>query len=267
MKKFDDEYNKLFEQPLKHHVFPKKSLVKKSVSFRFGNRRIKAIWIVLLLLCLIILYRGRFYLYGLFQESNTETQEIYPLKEANIKQKGAIDLSNPLLVTPDNRTLKFNRNYQLNILGDPDIKLSSEELSVLPTKDKYVYEKSVSEVTFYDKNHDMDRYAEIAMSGNVVKSEIEYVEKNKHDFTKAYPQKNIGDVRWGYIVNYSKDSGYVDTEIEEYYIFLDGTGITIALNSNSEKELDKQDSFKNIKVKYKQDFLFLENHFDLKRQA
>lgn len=265
-KKFDDEYNQLFTKPTRKRLISSKSVIGKILTRQPGDRRIKTSWIIIIFLSAVILYFSRFFLLGLFQGNKEDSQQVYPLKEADIRQNSVIDLSKPLVATLDNHILTFNRDYQLEILGEADIQRSSKELSVLPTKDEYVYEKEAANITFY-KDQDLDRTSEISISGNLIKSETDSVSNDKTDFIKAYPQTNVGDIKQGYIIDYSSDSGNILTTIKKYYIFSDGTGFTIELYSNNEKKLSSKSSLKDIQKKYADDFAFLSEHFKLVKQT
>lgn len=265
-KNFDDEYNQLFMKPTRKKLISSKSFAGKILTRQPGDRRIKTSWVIILFLSTVILYFGRFYLLGLLQGNNEDSQEVYPLKEADIRQDGVIDLSKPLVATLDNHVMNFNRGYQLEILGEADIQRSSKELSVLPTKDEYVYDKEAADITFY-KEQNLDRISEIAISGNLIKSETDSISNNETDFIKAYPQTNVRDIKQGYIVDYSKDSGIIFTTIKKYYIFSDGTGFTIELHSDNEKKLNKKSSLKDVQQKYADDFAFINDHFKLTKQS
>lgn len=265
-KNFDDEYNQLFSKPARRKLFNGNTFLGRIINRQPGDRRIKTSWVIIVFLFAIILYFGRFYFYGWMQGSNDKSQDVLPLKVADVRQNGAIDLSKPLVATLDNHVFKFNRGYQLAILGDSEIELNSKELSVLPTKDEFVYDKNVASITF-NKNEVGEVDGELSISGNLIKSESDYVDNSKTDFSKAYPQKDIDGIKQGYIINYSDDKGSIFTTIKQYYIFSDGTGITIIIDSNDEKEINDQTSLKDIKDKYSKDFNFLAKHFKLEKQT
>lgn len=190
--------------------------------------------------------------------------DIRPLQDAGLKRTGTIDLSQPLVISVDEKTLHFNKGYSLEIKGDVDIENLTEELSVLPTDKEYPTVESIAWVKFYSGREYL-RGANIGMSGNLIVSMYDYLDNREKatTFTKAYPVADIGDVQTGYVVDYDGDEEYVYVGIQRYFIFPDGTGIWLETNSDilDRIELHPDDSFETIKKAYSEDFKFLEDSF------
>ena len=192
--------------------------------------------------------------------------DVHPLQEAGIKRTGTIDVGKPLVADFDDKVVNFNNGYKIVIKGDLDIEQQKEELSVLPTNEDYAPITPIASLTFYS-GRDYLRSVNMSISGNIIASISSYLEKVNGEelFTKAYPQKSIEDVQTGYVINYEKESTNIYLAIQRYYIFSDGTGICLETfpTSDEKTELTSNDSFKEVKKAYLDDFEFLENNFSL----
>lgn len=199
-----------------------------------------------------------------YEDDYSDYVDVYPLQEAGIKRTGTVDVSQPLVATLDDPTIYFNKGYKIEIKGDVDIEQHEEELSVLPTNGDYPSITSIASLSFYS-GRDYLRSVNMSMSGNLAASISRYLQVSKGDdlFSKAYPQESLDDVQTGYVVNYEKESSYIYLSIQRYFMFPDGTGVWLETYSTSdqETELTPDDSFKEIKKAYREDFEFLEDNF------
>lgn len=261
-RQFDDNYNELFAQPTKKSIFHN---TLGEPHHKNNTKRIRTSWLIIGLLAIIVIFMGRIYFAAIFSSSSSNN-EVYPLKIANVKATGPKDVNKPLTLKLDNKTFQFNRNYQLKVVGHSEIKLDSKELSVLTTDDTYAYDKSAADITFETNGDYYYKSSFLAISGNLVNSTSAFVQAKSDSFVQAYPLKPIdGTVNQGYIVEYDQDKDSISTRIKKYYMFSDGTGFIITLNSDSSKKLDKKQNLKTIQKIYKKDFDFIENHYQFKK--
>ncbi|MGM0125976.1 hypothetical protein IGI37_003377 [Enterococcus sp. AZ194] len=200
----------------------------------------------------------------------TEYVDIYPLKDVGLERLKAIDLSNPLVATVDEKVIHFNKGYRIKITGDVDIEQKKDELSVLPTNKEYPNTLRIASLSFYEGRSFL-RSVNIGMSGNLIESLKNYMNKadNKKAFTKAYPQEMIDDIQTGYVVQYEENSSYISLTLQRYFIFSDGTGVWLDMYTGSSDsiKLNKKDSFSEIKKAYPEDFKFLEDSLTFEKET
>lgn len=272
---FYDEYDELFIKPRplkriklkqpKTKIAVKKAQKSPAVQTKTPKKWRKSIWSILFFL-IVAFFAIRFLNSYRFEKMYGKEVYSYPLKEAKIQPTGEIDLSEPLSITLSDHTFDLNKGYQLTIKGDSDIKLLGDELSVLPTKGDFPQEQYVAEARFYS-GRELDRDSEINISGNLQNSMCCYFENAKNDFAIVFPQPDIVDVKTGYVLSYD-DQGADEEEgantlLFKYYLFKDGTGMSIKLRSSDieRKDWDRSVQYTTARKMYQADFDFLDKNF------
>nr|OTO09526.1 hypothetical protein A5880_000205 [Enterococcus sp. 4G2_DIV0659] len=201
----------------------------------------------------------------LFSDYSQEYVDVLPLKEAGIKGTGTKDFSKPFMLSVDNHTFLTNRGYELEILGDSKIEIEREELSVLPTNDRYANSFFAAYVSFYS-GQILKRSVSLHMSENVVNSLNESFVEDKRSFSKAYIEQEIGEVKNGYVLTYVK-SPYPQITISRFFIFPDETGFLLQSDSLEElpNKLNKENTLKELKKILSDDFSFMDKNFVFKK--
>ncbi|MGX7149964.1 hypothetical protein [Enterococcus ureasiticus] len=287
-KNFYDTYDTLFSKPpffkpkkennmqnykkyipkLKQEKLQKKKVLGKSSLSRSKAKPKKNSWKKKLVVCVVLFLPIAFFV---IKEKNlapvlySEYLDVTPLKEAGIKGTGDKDFSKPLMLNVDDHTILTNRGYELEVLGDSDLEIQKEELSVLPTNNEYADYFSTAYISFYSERR-FQRSVSLRLSENVINSLTESFIKNKRSFSKAYLEKEIGDVQNGYVVTYVK-SPYPEITICRFFIFPDETGIWIDLNSleDDHEELTEEKTLEEFKEILSDDFAFIEKNFVFKK--
>lgn len=194
-----------------------------------------------------------------------EYEEVYPLKEVVKDETLEKDFSKPLMLTINDHTIVTNRGYELEILGDSDIEIQKEELSILPTNSEYTGYTYAAYISFYN-NRQFDRSVSVFLSGNSMNGLNESFIKNKNSFSKAYLEDDIGDVKNGYVVTYEVGQ-YSKTTIARFFIFPDGTGVWTSLDIYDDKQpkLTSDNTLKELKEILNPVFTFMDENFVFKQ--
>ncbi|ALS36921.1 hypothetical protein ABID30_001876 [Enterococcus rotai] len=202
---------------------------------------------------------------GSFSSYSDEYIDVYPLKEGTVNKTSDKNFSTPLALSINDHSIVTNNGYVLEVLNDADIEIQKEELSVLPTNDKYANYFYIAYIPFYS-NRRYERSASMFISGNITNSLNESFIKDKNSFSKAYFEKDIGEVKNGYVVTY-KEGEYSKVSISRFFIFPDETGLWLKADSNEEntEKLTVENTLEEVKEVLGNDFTFLDENFTFKK--
>lgn len=268
-KNFYDSYDELFikPKPTKETIKLKKQTVNKNKLFEeFG---------ILLFLIGVVVFLA--WVGGTSEKTTKEDTEevedvykdiyeddykfIYPLKIDGITQvtNEEIDKSKPLYITLEDNTFNTNRGYQIEMPGEVDFSpLTRKDWAIVPDLREFSAKESDIYFDIYNKGSYVDTINMI-LYANIINGVELGLPKN--NFIKVFPESPIDNIQRGKILKYDGNHGL--DSIFQYYIFEDGTGITIQFsggNKANDLPVEEDLTYDEFKELYKLDVEFLEKN-------
>lgn len=275
-KKFYDAYDELFVMPKKEK---KKRQIKEKKKPKISFNKIKinkgtvaiiVFFVVLLLLPLlkkttVNISHQQPKSEDFYEEKYNEvtpliTEEIRPASEQDI------DKNKPLHIKLEDKKLMTNRGYQITIKGKTEVDGSGErEWSILPDLKAYSENKTIVNISFYDKGiYSMS--STISIYANMTDFSRN-INNRDESFLKAYPLKDYEDVQTGYALECNATKSDVYSIIYKYYIFSDGTGMLICFETGAttNNNLTRYSTYQEFRKAYREELEKLDNTYEFSK--
>lgn len=170
-----------------------------------------------------------------YNDGNTDRLIFYPLKKEGVQQTTLkeVEKSKSLLTKTEENKVFINKGYIIEFLGKIDIeKMSRNGLSVSPNLENKFSLDILTNVNLYGSREDewLEGILTVVIYGNIINDAQFDFEEKKESFAVSYPMvEQIKGVQTGYILQKNAEYSYPVYTISKYYIFKDGTGISIDL--------------------------------------